>query len=65
MQTADRDFTYGLRLLLAARKIDELTDDYAKERLQPLALAYRERAVDLMGAATPARHNKSVRVRTI
>jgi hypothetical protein len=47
MQAADRDFTYGLRLLLAARKIEELTDDYAKERLQPLALAYRKRAAQL------------------
>ncbi|MDO9334970.1 MAG: hypothetical protein Q7T61_01085 [Caulobacter sp.] len=49
MQTAaDRDFTMGLRLLLAARKIDELTDDYARERLQPLALSYRERGNALM-----------------
>lgn len=57
MQRADDDFCRGLALLLAARRIDELTDDYARERLQSLAEAYRERAMQLLGAATPALHS--------
>ncbi len=57
MQAADQSFRKGLDLLLAARRIDELTDDYARERLQPLALAYRERANALIaGVPAPADH---------
>ena len=57
MQRADPDFCMGLSLLLAAKRIEELTDDYARERLLPLALAYRERVMQLLGAATPALHS--------
>jgi hypothetical protein len=58
MQTAaDRDFTMGLRLLLAAGRIEKLEDDYARERLAPLAVAYRMRAMQTFGAATPALHS--------
>lgn len=56
MQTAaDRDFTYGLRLLLAARRIETCEDDYAWQRLQALAESYRMRAHELMaGVGAPA-----------
>lgn len=56
MQRADNDFCRGLTLLLAAKRIEELTDDYSRERLQPLAEAYRDRAMRALGAATPALH---------
>ena len=48
MQRADTDFCRGLALLLAAKRIEELTDDYARERLQALAEDYRARANALM-----------------
>jgi hypothetical protein len=58
MQAADRDFTYGLRLLLAARRIETCEDDYARERLQALAEVYRERGTRMAcGSATPALHS--------
>jgi hypothetical protein len=58
MQTADPTFTMGLRLLLAARRIETCEDDYARERLQALAEAYRERGTRMAcGAATPALHS--------
>lgn len=54
MQTADHSFSLGLRLLLAARRIETCEDDYARERLQPLAEVYRQRAIKLMaGVAAP------------
>lgn len=56
MQTAaDRDFTMGMALLLAAHRIDTCEDDYARERLQSLAEVYRERGTRMVsGATTPA-----------
>jgi hypothetical protein len=58
MQTADPTFTMGLRLLLAARRIETCEDDYARERLQALAEVYRERGTRMAcGAATPALHS--------
>jgi hypothetical protein len=57
MQRADPDFTMGLSLLLAAGRIEKLEDDYARERLQPLAVVYRERAMQFVGGATPALHS--------
>lgn len=55
MQRADQSFTMGLRLLMAARRIEICEDDYARERLQALAEVYRQRAHELMaGIAVPA-----------
>lgn len=57
MQRADPSFVMGLSLLLAAKRIDELTDDYARTRLQALANDYRKRAgILIAGTAIPALH---------
>lgn len=51
MQRADPDFSKGFALLLAARRIETCEDDYARERLQPLAEAYRTRGLKLISPA--------------